>query len=70
MPAPTYYERVSARLLKGIPKPKPFGKLVDGRWITGHKSLHKTPQGVKWNKFWLLRFRIHNTNLKLLQKSD
>lgn len=63
MPALTYYERIGAHLLKGIPKAKPFGKLVDGRWMTGHKSLHKTPQGVKWNRFWRLKFRIHSSVL-------
>lgn len=62
MPRLSYYERVSQHLLKGMPKPKPFGKLVDGKWITGHKSMHKTPQGVKWNRFWLLKFRIHNAD--------
>ena len=53
----TPYELVSHRLLKGMPKPKPFGKLIDGRWFTGHQSLHKTPQGVRYNRFWRLKQR-------------
>lgn len=60
MPGLRVYEQVSQKLLKGIPKPKPFGKLVNGRWMTGHKSLHKSPQGVKWNRFWRLKY---NRNL-------
>lgn len=49
------YEQVSHRLLQGMPKPKPFGKLIEGRWITGHKSQHKTPQGIRYNRFWRLK---------------
>lgn len=55
MPGLSPYERVSQQLLRGIPKPRPFGKLVDGRWLTGTRSLHKTRQGMKWNQFWRLK---------------
>lgn len=51
----TPYEKVSERLLRGMPRPRPFGKLVDGRFFTGHKSQHRTPQAVKWRQFWRLK---------------
>jgi len=51
------YEQVSQRLLRGMPNPKPFGKLINGRWLTGTRGLHKTKQGVKWNQFWRLKYR-------------
>lgn len=63
MPGLSPYERVSEQLLRGIPKPRRFGKLVDGRWLTGTKSLHRTPQGVKYNRFWRLKYnRQHFIN--------
>ena len=49
------YDRTSQRLLRGQPKPKRFGQLVDGRFLTGTKSLHKTPQSRKWRMFWRLK---------------
>jgi hypothetical protein len=51
------YERVSQRLLKGQPKPKPFGKLINGKWMTGTQSLHRTPQSRRWQMFWRLKFQ-------------
>jgi hypothetical protein len=51
----TPYEQVAARLLRGQPKAKPFGKLVDGRFLTGTQSLHRTTQSVKWRTFWRLK---------------
>jgi len=49
------YERVSERLLRGQPKPKRFGRLIDGKWLTGTKSLHRTPQSRRWRTFWRLK---------------
>lgn len=49
------YERTMERLLKGMPCPRPFGRLVNGRFLTGHKSLHRTPQAVKWRQFVRLK---------------
>jgi len=49
------YERVSTRLLRGKPKYKPYFKLVNGIRHYGHKSMHKTRQGVKYNMFWRLK---------------
>jgi len=49
------YERTAQKLLRGQPKPKRFGKLIDGRFLTGTKSLHKTPQSRKWRMFWRLK---------------
>jgi len=49
------YERVSERLLKGQPKPKRFGRLVGNHFVTGTKSLHRTPQSRRWQLFWRLK---------------
>jgi hypothetical protein len=49
------YERTAQRLLRGQPKPKPFGKLVGGKFLTGTKSLHKTRQSRTWRLFWRLK---------------
>jgi hypothetical protein len=51
----TTYERISEKLLKGQPKAKPFGKLVDGRFLTGTRSLHRTKQSRIWRLFWRLK---------------
>jgi len=51
----TPYEIIAERLLKGQPKAKPFGKLIDGKYLTGTKSLHKTKQSVRWRMFWRLK---------------
>jgi hypothetical protein len=51
----TPYEKVSERLLRGQPKPNKFGKLIGGMFLTGSKSLHRTPQSVKWRTFWSLK---------------
>lgn len=52
------YERVAERLLKGQPKAKPFGRMEEGgRFWTGTKSLHWTPQSRRWQLFWRLKFR-------------
>jgi hypothetical protein len=49
------YERISQRLLKGQPKPRRFGSVIDGRFSTGTKSLHRTPQSRRWRLFWRLK---------------
>jgi hypothetical protein len=49
------YERISERLLRGQPKPKPFGKLIAGKFLTGTKSLHWTRQSRTWRLFWRLK---------------
>lgn len=49
------YERTARRLLRGQPKPKRFGKLIDGKFLTGTKSLHRTPQSRRWRTFWRLK---------------
>jgi hypothetical protein len=51
------YERVSQRLLKGQPKPKPFGRLEGNKFLTGTKSLHRTPQSRRWQMFWRMKNR-------------
>ena len=49
------YQKAALRLMRGIPKPKPFGKLIDGKFLTGTKSLHRTKQGRAWNTFWRIK---------------
>jgi len=49
------YEIVAQNLLRGQPKPKPFGKLVNGKFLTGTQSLHWTKQSRLWNMFWRLK---------------
>jgi hypothetical protein len=49
------YERTAQRLLRGQPKPKRFGKLVAGRFLTCTQSLYRTPQSRKWRRFWRLK---------------
>ena len=49
------YERIAEKLLKGQPKAKPFGKFIDGKFLTGTKSLHRTHQSVRWRLFWRLK---------------
>ncbi len=51
------YERVSQRLLRGQPKPKPYGRAYNGRFLTGTKSLHRTPQSRRWQMFWRMKNR-------------
>lgn len=49
------YERIAEKLLKGQPKAKPFGKLVNGRFLTGTRSLHRTKQSRVWRLFWRIK---------------
>lgn len=51
----TTYERISEKLLKGQLKAKPFGMLIDGRFVTGTRSLHLTKQSRLWRLFWRLK---------------
>jgi len=51
----TPYQRAAEKLLRGQPKPKPFGKLIDGKFLTGTKSLHWTKQARIWRLFWRLK---------------
>lgn len=49
------YERTANRLLRGQPKPKSFCQLVNGRFVTGTQSLHRTRQSRTWRLFWRLK---------------
>ena len=49
------YERIAEKLLKGQPKAKPFCSLVDGKFLTGTQSLHRTAQSRTWRLFWRLK---------------
>jgi hypothetical protein len=51
------YQKVSQRLLKGQPKPKRCGSVYNGRFLTGIKSLHRTPQSRRWQMFWRMKNR-------------
>ena len=46
---------IEQKLLKGQPKAKPFGKLIDGKFLTGRKSLHWTKQSRNWQLFWRIK---------------
>ena len=52
------YERTLIKLLEGMPKAKPFGRMIDGKWLTGTLSLHRTRQGVAWRRFIKMRQRV------------
>ena len=45
-------------LLKGQPKAKSFGRLIDGKFVTGTLSLHRTPQSRAWRRFIKMRQRV------------
>jgi hypothetical protein len=51
----SYYERVAQNLLKGLPRPRPYGRLVNGQFLTGHQSQHRTQQAVRWRQFWRIK---------------
>lgn len=51
----TPYERIADRLLQGQPKPQRFAKFIDGRLLSGTKSLHRTRQSRTWRLFWRLK---------------
>ena len=57
------YERTLIKLLEGMPKAKPFGRMIAGRFVTGTLSLHRTKQGVAWRRFIKMRQRV-NTLVK------
>jgi len=52
------YERTMILLLKGQPKAKPFGRLINGKFVTGTLSLHLTPQSRAWRRFIKMRERL------------
>ena len=49
------YERIAESLLRGQPKPKRTAQLWEGWFLTGTKSLHRTPQSRRWRTFWRLK---------------
>lgn len=49
------YERIGMDLLKGQPKPKPYGKLYGNKFIKGTASLHRTKQSQAWALFWRIK---------------
>ena len=49
------YERTTQRLLAGMPQPKPFCMVIDGRLVLGTKSLHRTKQARLCRLFWRLK---------------
>ena len=49
------YERVTKKLLRGQPKPKKIAMFVDGKLLTGHASLHRTPQSRRWRTYLRLK---------------
>ena len=57
-------ERISRKLLVGIPRSKPFGQFIDGKFVTGVLSSHRTKQGVAYNSFWRLHRRVGQMKIK------
>lgn len=49
------YERIAETLLRGQPRPRRFARMIDGKFLTGTKSLHRTPQSRRWRLFWRLK---------------
>ena len=49
------YERIAMRLLSGQPRPKPIGRLIDGHFVTGQQTLHRTRQSRTFRLFWRLK---------------
>lgn len=49
------YEKVTAKILKGQPKPKRIARFIDGHLYTGHASLHLTPQSRRWRTYLRLK---------------
>lgn len=49
------YDRIAQKLLKGQPKPERTAKFIDGKLLTGTKSLHRTKQSRTWRLFWRLK---------------
>ncbi len=49
------YERMLKKILKGQPKPKKIAMFVDGKLLTGHASLHRTPQSRRWRTYLRLK---------------
>ena len=56
------YERIAEKLLKGQPKAKPFCSLVDGKFLTGTQSLHRTARARIWRLFWRLKANRSKSN--------
>ena len=54
------YERTAYKLLEGQPKAKQFGRLEGNTFVTGTKSLHRTPQSRRWRLFLRLKDKRQN----------
>lgn len=53
----TTYDRISQKLLADQPKLRqPTASFIDGKLLTGTKSLHRTPAGRRWRTFWRIKF--------------
>jgi hypothetical protein len=50
-------QRIAEKLLRGQPKAKPFGRLINGHFYVGKMSLHKTKQSRTLQLFWRIKFR-------------
>jgi len=49
------YERTARKLLRKLPKTKPYIFFENGRVSIGTVSLHKTPAARVWRLFWRLK---------------
>ena len=65
----TTFERTIEKLMKGKPKAKPLGRMLDGRWYIGTKSQHKTKQGRALQLLWRIKYRHKDRALQLLWRT-
>ncbi len=53
----TAFERTVKKLLKGQPKGRPIGRLINGRFHVGKMSLHRTKQSRALQLLWRIKYR-------------
>jgi hypothetical protein len=53
----TNSQRTAEKLLRGQPKGKPIGRLINGHFHVGKMSLHRTKQSRTLQLFWRIKFR-------------
>jgi hypothetical protein len=49
------YERTAEKLLKGLPKGKPFCKVIGGKLLVGVRTTHRTEPARRYNLFWRIK---------------
>lgn len=49
------YHRYAEKLLRNMPKPKPFCKFMGGHLHTGTQSSHRLLKARMWRTFWRIK---------------